>query len=133
MASPSSSKIPIAQLGPHLEAPRESSVNGIVTLVWPYASSTRSLSLLLVEPDFRLRRQRGQVRIYFHGSSAKAVARARVGSGDNLALKLQGASWERDATVSTTPGRGIEWALKYEEFVDLEVSKHKVGFLLSTS
>lgn len=118
-----SSRIPIAQLAPNLESPNNYSVHGIVTLVWPYSSSTQSYSLLLVEPDFRLRRHRGQVRVHFQGSSAKAIARICVNSGDALVLSLQGASWEKDPTSSTTPGRGIECELVFGEYVVLEVRK----------
>lgn len=123
MASPLSTTttIPIAQLQPDLDAKDETSVTGIVTLIWPYASLTQSLSLLLVEPDFRLRRHRGQVRIHFHGSSAKAVARSGVSSGDQLSLSLIGADWAKDGCTATTPGRGIEWELQYAERVILEV------------
>lgn len=114
------SSTPIARLTPHL-APDESSVTGIVTLIWPYASSKKTLSLLLVEPDFRLRSKRGQVRVHFQGSSAKAVARSGISSGDQLLLSLTGAGWAKDSTAATTPGKGIEWELQFEERLVLQV------------
>ena len=114
--------IPIAHLRPELDA-ESTSVTGIVTLIWPYASSTRSISLLLVEPDFRLRRHRGQVRIHFHGSGGKAVEKASIRCGDKLLLSLKGAEWVEDATTATTPGKGIEWDLRYRERVFLEVRR----------
>lgn len=112
--------VPIAHLQPGLDA-QATSVSGVVTLIWPYASSTRSASLLLVEPDFRLRRHRGQVRIHFNGASAKAVARLSVSSGDRLSLSLNGAEWAKDGATASTPGKGIEWELKYSERVVLQV------------
>ena len=112
--------IPIAQLQPGLD-PDSTFVSGIVTLIWPYASSTRTLSLLLVEPDFRLRRHQGQVRIHFHGSSAKALARSGVSSGDHLLLRLIGVQWAKDTHKASTPGRGIEWELRYGERAVLTV------------
>lgn len=112
--------VPIAQLHPDLEL-ANTSVTGIVTLVWPYTSFTKSTRVLLVEPDFRLRRQRGQVRIKFQGSSAKAVAKAGITSGDQLLLSLVGTQWARDESAAGTPGKGIEWELLYTERVQLEV------------
>lgn len=122
MASPSTvvSSTPISQLNPELR-PGDSSVTGIVTLIWPYASSKKTLSLLLVEPDFRLRSSRGQVRVNFQGSSAKAVARSGIGSGDQLRLSLEGAQWAKDPTAATTPGRGIDWELQFGERLVLQV------------
>ena len=110
----------IAHLNPDLR-PDDSAVTGIVTLIWPYASSKSTFSLLLVEPDFRLRSNRGQVRVHFQGSSAKAVARSGISSGDQLLLSLRGAQWAKDSTASTTPGRGIDWQLQYGERLVLQV------------
>ena len=115
------STVPIAHLSPHLESADTSSVHGIVTLIWPYNSLTQSLSLLLVEPDFRLRRHQGQVCIHFLGSSAKALAKTGVSSGDELSLSLQGASWEQDGETASTPGRGIAWKVTFGDRVLLEV------------
>jgi len=112
--------IPIAQLQPGL-VDDIASVTGIVTLIWPYASSAQSISLLLVEPDFRLRKHRGQVRIQFNGSSAKAVTGASIGSGDKLLLSLKGSTWAKDVTTATTPGKSIDWELRYGEVVFMQV------------
>ena len=122
MVSPTSvaATRPIAELSPNLD-PDGSSVTGIVTLVWPYASSEKTFSLLLVEPDFRLRSNRGQVRVRFQGSSAKAVARSGIGSGDQLLLSLKGAQWAKDSKAATTPGTGVEWELQYGELLTLQV------------
>lgn len=114
--------ISIASLEPGLDAD-STSITGIVTLIWPYASSSQTLSLLLVEPDFRLRRNRGQVRIYFTGASAKAVARAHIASGDQLLLNLKGVKWAKDGSTATTPGKGIEWELRYGERVVLHIQR----------
>lgn len=133
MASPTTvpSSTPIAQLSPDLE-PNASSIKGIVTLVWPYASSKKTFSLLLVEPDFRLRSNRGQVRVHFQGSSAKAVARSGVRSGDQLLLSLRGAQWANDATAATTPGRGIDWELQFGERLVLQVRGLRERYRIAT-
>ena len=122
MASPTTvpSSTPISQLNPDLR-PDGASITGIVTLIWPYATSKKTFSLLLVEPDFRLRSKRGQVRVHFQGSSAKAVARSEISSGDRLLLSLKGAQWAKDSTAATTPGKGIDWELQFGERLLLEV------------
>lgn len=124
MVSPTTvpSCTPISQLNPDLR-PDESSVTGIVTLIWPYASSKKTFSFLLVEPDFRLRSIRGQVRVHFQGSSAKAVARSGISSGDQLLLSLKGAQWAKDSTAATTPGKGIDWQLQFEERLELQIQR----------
>ena len=116
----SAGTLPIAQLQPGLDND-STIVNGIVTLIWPYALHSQTLSLLLVEPDFRLRRHRGQVRVHFHGSSAKALSRSGIASGDQLLLSLKGVEWAKDTLTASTPGRGIEWELRYGERVVLKV------------
>ena len=110
----------IAELRPQL-ANESTSVTGIVTLIWPYASSTQSISLLLVEPDFRKRQKEGQVRVYFHGSSARALARVGISSGDVLLLSLEGSVWSKQITTASTPGKSIEWEIEYGERVLLQV------------
>ena len=118
----SATTLPIAQLQPGLDND-STTVNGIVTLIWPYALHSQTLSLLLVEPDFRLRRHRGQVRVHFHGSSAKALSRSAIASGDQLLLSLRGAGWAKDTLAASTPGRGIEWELRYGERLVLQVQQ----------
>jgi hypothetical protein len=112
--------IPIAQLTPLLSEPSTRSLKAIVTLIWPYSSIHGSFTVLLAEPDFRLRRTRGQVRVQFSGPSAKAVVNSKIGSGDEILLSLEGAEWVKDGSVAQTPGRGIEWELKFTERVLLQ-------------
>ncbi|KAL2220252.1 hypothetical protein M432DRAFT_608594 [Thermoascus aurantiacus ATCC 26904] len=116
-----SNPIPIAQLSPELENIGERSVNAVVTLVWPFSSSSRCLSLLLAEPDFRLRRTNGQVKVTFHGFCAEEVALTQVGIGDKVVLRLDGARWADNEAATATPGRGIPWDLHFENRVALEV------------
>ncbi|KAK4891509.1 hypothetical protein LTR27_009839 [Elasticomyces elasticus] len=110
-------------LAPDTAPPAEASIRGIVTLLWPYSSSTKSYALLIADPDFRLRKQRGQVRVRFHGEVAAAVARARLGIGDEVVLRLQGADWEQDVSTATTPGRNVGGELSFGRHLDLRIAR----------
>ena len=112
--------VPIAQVGPSIES-ADALIRGVVTLVWPYSSFTQSLTVLLVEPDFRLRRNKGQVRITFKKSSARAVAKSGLRSGDELILRLLGVEWSKDDGTIETPGRGVEWSMRFSERLALQV------------
>jgi hypothetical protein len=114
-------QIPIAQLTPDLSAPSTRCIRAIVTLIWPYSSSNSTLTVLLAEPDFRLRRTKGQVRVQFSGSSARTVFEAAIGSGDEVILSLDGVEWNKDESAGQTPGRGIDWELKFSERLVLKV------------
>lgn len=121
IAMESTSHIPIAQLTPLLSAPATRSIKAIVTLTWPYSSATGSIAFLLSEPDFRLRKTRGQVRVQFAGSSAKNVAKAGIASGDEVTLCLDGVEWIESQSDAATPGRGVEFELKFTERLYLQV------------
>lgn len=115
------SKIPIAQLDPLQSEPSTRAIKAVVTLTWPYSSATGTVAFLLSEPDFRLRRTRGQVRVQFAGSSAKAVKKAGVASGDEVTLSLDGVEWIHNETTVATPGRGVDFELKFTERLLLQV------------
>ena len=121
--SPWADSMPIALLRPS-QPINGRSIKGIVTLIWPYSTSQRSFSLLLVEPDFRLRRQNGQVRVHLKGSSARTLAKSGVRSGDCIQLSLEGVAWARDESRHKTPGRGVEWELQFGERLLLQVLKY---------
>ena len=90
-------------------------------MIWPYSASKQTWSFLLVEPDFRLRRQRGQVRVSFYGPCARRIARYGLASGDEINLSVAGAQWAEDAAQDQTPGRTVGWELSYGERVVVEV------------
>lgn len=113
-------QLPIAELKPELSDRDSTQFRAAVTLIWPYSSSQRQFALLLAEPNFRLRRKKGQVRARFHGSSAKALATTGVGIGDEVILSLRGAHFVQEDTVST-PGRSIDWELEYTQTVTIQV------------
>ncbi|KAJ9298678.1 hypothetical protein DTO271G3_3645 [Paecilomyces variotii] len=118
-----SAHIPISELSPEREDISTRSVHAVVTLVWPYSSSSQSLSLLLAEPDFRLRRSQGQVKVNFHGASAQEVAQTHVGIGDEVHLSLKGVRWTDTQGPLATPGRNVSWDINFENHVTLEISR----------
>lgn len=121
-ARPSLTKVPIAQLSPTLEQAKEKCISATVTLVWPYSSSTKSFALLLAEPDFRLRRSNGQVKVVFHGRVAEKVAGSLVGIGDHVSLALNGLEFVENSAATQTPGRSIAWDVHFNNRGSLEVS-----------
>jgi hypothetical protein len=114
---------PIAQLNPELPNFESSIVEGEVTITWPFSVVTRSIAFKLVERDFRLRRDRGQVRIEFHGPAAKAIAKANIGGGDEVRLSLLGAQWERPAQQTPVRPDTLEWQLKFTRRVYMKVTR----------
>ncbi|OJJ69382.1 hypothetical protein ASPBRDRAFT_198061 [Aspergillus brasiliensis CBS 101740] len=126
----STTPIPIAKLAPALDNLSDSSIHAVVTLLWPYSSSTRSLSLLLAEPDFRLRRTNGQVKVVFHGLVAEEVAKSHVGIGDTVHIRLAGSRFVDNEVSKQTPGRCIAWDINFDcgVFIEIWRSSH----LLST-
>lgn len=115
--------VPIAQLDSSLLKPNGKSIRGVVTLIWPYSSSTRSAALLLAEADFRLRRKKGQVRIQFTGPAAEALALSKVGSGDEITLLLEGAKWVEAAPGISTPGKSVDVELVFKRRIQCSVGE----------
>lgn len=114
--------IHIAALRPNVDALESKQIKAVVTLIWPYSSSQRQFALLLAEPDFRLRRKKGQVRARFSSTSARALATTGVGIGDEVVLSLHGAQFVQDGAVST-PGKSIDWELAYTQTVAISVRR----------
>ncbi|KAK4565757.1 hypothetical protein LTR86_003606 [Recurvomyces mirabilis] len=115
--------IPIQSLSLDSAPDEGTSIRGIVTLSWPYSSSTRQCALLIADPDFRLRAKKGQVRVRFTAASAEAIAKAHIGVGDEVVLQLQGAKWARDIEVTRTPGRSVDGELLYRNKLGLTLAK----------
>lgn len=114
---PSSPHTPIAQISPSLDHLEGHSIRAVVTLVWPYSSATKSLSLLLAEPDFRLRRANGQVKVIFYGFVAERIAKTHVGIGDEVTLRLAGSRLVNNETT----GNCVAWDVHFDDRVFLKV------------
>lgn len=113
--------IPIAQLNPDLPDQTERVVRGEVTITWPYNSVTKTTAFLVAEPDVRLRRDRGQVRIELHGPSAKAFSTCGIGAGDEVWFSLNGAEWAKDQSPGRVPGARLEWQILFNQRLTLQV------------
>ncbi|OQE24857.1 hypothetical protein PENFLA_c009G09753 [Penicillium flavigenum] len=114
-------KVPISQLSPDLEQLAVKSFLAAIALVWPYSSSTKSVSLLLVEPDFRLRGAKGQIKVTFHGHVAEKVAESHVGIGDTVFLALKHTKFVSNEGAQQTPGRSVAWDAHFENGASLEI------------
>nr|POE87266.1 hypothetical protein CFP56_29855 [Quercus suber] len=115
--------VPIASLSPDISPPPGVAIRAIITLLWPYSSSTQKCALLLADPDFRLRNHQGQIRVLFTGLSAKAVAQSRVQIGDEVVLALDGSTWARRLEVIRTPGRSVDGELVYDRRLSLRITR----------
>lgn len=104
---------PIAQLNPDLPDQATRKVHGEVTITWPYSAVTKSFAFLLAEPDFRLRRDKGSVRIHLTGPSAEAVGKWELGSGDEVTLALDGVEWAKDEEPVRPAGSRVDWQLRF--------------------
>ena len=94
-----------------------------IVLVWPYSSSSRSLSLLLASRNIRARKSKGQVKVTFGGGCAGDIALTRLGIGDVVKLSLQHAEWVHTGDEVSTPGKKIEWDLRFSTSVTLRASR----------
>ncbi|KIX98683.1 uncharacterized protein Z520_05984 [Fonsecaea multimorphosa CBS 102226] len=115
-----STQLPIADLSPS-QLGFDAHILAQVALVWPYSSSTGTLSLLLADPDIRRRKSKGQVKAVFRNGCAKQVAKSKVGIGDTVRLALAGCEWKETGDVVSTPGKKINWDLEYNTCVLLEI------------
>ncbi|KAH6626995.1 hypothetical protein B0J18DRAFT_156680 [Chaetomium sp. MPI-SDFR-AT-0129] len=118
---------PIAQLSPDLADQASRVVRGEVTITWPYNSVTKRFAFLIAEPDVRLRRARGQIRVELQGPSATAAAESGLGAGDELVFSLAGVEWAKDASPGRIPGARAEWQLQFSCRVDLQVKFGESG------
>ncbi|CAI4210376.1 unnamed protein product [Parascedosporium putredinis] len=116
----SATATPIAELCPQIIDSATRSVRGVITVVWPYSLIKKSIGFNLAEPDFRLRRLKGQVRVNFDGACAKAIAAAGLGGGDEIILSLDGVEWLENDTPARIPGTSLEWQIKFSSRVLLQ-------------
>lgn len=103
----------IAQLNPDLTDINSRVIRGTITITWPYSSYRNVAAFVLAESDYRLRRDKGQVRVEFSGPAAKAVADAGLNSGDEIILSLKGVEWADKDPRTPLLGEPLDWQLKF--------------------
>ncbi|KAK2593014.1 hypothetical protein QQS21_009268 [Conoideocrella luteorostrata] len=114
---------PIAQLNPGLDQANSRAVNGVVTITWPYSIVTNSIAFILAEHDVLLRRNRGQLRVEFHGAAGKALADANIGGGDEVQLSLDACQWTENAVKAGLPAGSLEWQLNFTNRLLLSIRR----------
>ncbi|KAI1138852.1 hypothetical protein F5Y05DRAFT_382610 [Hypoxylon sp. FL0543] len=119
----------IADLDPGLSDPAARAVRGVVTITWPYNSVKGTFAFILAEPDYRLRRSRGQVRINLSGASAKAASESGLSSSDEVLVSLDGVEWVHEEVKKrqSLPGAGIDWQLNFSDKLRLQVTLAETG------
>ncbi|CUS10565.1 unnamed protein product [Tuber aestivum] len=113
-----SKRVPLASLAPGTSDNEPEFLVAIISLLWPFSPSSSSLSILASEKDFRLRKNRGQVRINFKGLAASAVDRTELQIGDRVVISLEGAQFQPldDATE-----RDVPWVVVYSTRLAMKV------------
>lgn len=113
---------PIAKLSPAIADPAALVVEGVVTVTWPYSIVNKSIAFILAERDPLHRRDKGQLRVEFHGAAGKALAASSLGGGDEVRLSLQGVAWEENQAWAKHPGI-LEWQLKFSKRLLLKIRR----------
>ena len=113
----------ISDLSPELQGLPTRAIRGVVTITWPYSSVKNTCAFILAEPDFRLRRNKGQVRVNFTGPAAESLRDCGLGGNDEVYLGLDGAEWEPEETTKhqSLPGAWIDWQLRFRNKLILQV------------
>ncbi|KAK5656311.1 hypothetical protein OQA88_4691 [Cercophora sp. LCS_1] len=120
---------PIAELNPDISDPASRAVRGEVTITWPYNSVHNTYAFLVAEPDVRLRRVKGQVRVELRGPAAKAVAETALGGGDEVFFSLDGVKWTNDESPGRIPGARLQWQLEFSEKLNIQLRLGETGEL----
>lgn len=117
----------ISHISGDLQNSSHCEIRGIITLLWPYSSLTKSLALNLAEKDVRLRTNKGQVRISFAGPLGKFVGAQGLNIDDELVLSLEGAE-----IVKTPPrdSRDVGYELKYTKKLVGRIVSRQSGYVV---
>lgn len=111
----SATPTPIAELSPELTELSLRAIDGSVTITWPFSASKRLLAFVLADHDFRKRRNKGQLRLEFHGAAGRALDKAKIASGDAVRLSLYGAEWQEQGSQPGLTGEPLGWQLKFSQ------------------
>ncbi|KAF8460672.1 hypothetical protein BDZ91DRAFT_851479 [Kalaharituber pfeilii] len=92
-------------------------VKAVVSLIWPYSPSSSTMRLVLSEEDFRLRGNKGQLRVSFHGACAKQLATRNISIGDKLIFSTEGARFRK---LEKGLARDVPWSLRYDNRLSIK-------------
>src|SRR5271170_1925311 len=76
-------------------------LSGIITIKWPFSSSSQKLTFLLADPDPRKRAQEGQVKITLLGEAAQYLD--QIESGEQISIAAADNTSPLIESESTTP------------------------------
>jgi hypothetical protein len=85
-------------------------LHGIITIKWPYSSSTQKLTFLLADPDPRKRAAGGQVKVTLLGKSAEFID--QIESGEEISVAPAD---DTGVSVESEQGGRIKWHITFSQ------------------
>ena len=113
----------IKSLSPQASATSDKCIEGVVSLIWPFSSYTQQAAILVAEPDFRLRKAKGQTKVRFHGESAVEVAKSGIGVGDTVRLGLEGAQFVQPDRGDIVTGQRADADLAFHHEMAMDIQR----------
>ena len=83
-------------------------LHGVITIKWPYSSSTQKLTFLLADPDPRKRAAGGQVKVTLLGKSAEFID--QIESGEEISIAPAD---NTGVSVESEQGGRIKWHITF--------------------
>lgn len=115
---PTTTRLNLANLTPEVAQAPNAFIEGVTTLIWPFSASASTFAIILAEPDFRKRMNRGQLKVNFKGPSARAAGK-KIKIGDVVSLSLEGVRFEELKDASQ---RDVPWTIEVEKKMLMKVS-----------
>jgi hypothetical protein len=85
-------------------------LRGVVTIKWPYSSSTQKLTFLLADPDPRKRASGGQVKVTLVGQAAQVLD--QMESGEEISIA---ATRNNTPLIEEENSRRTNWHITFPE------------------
>jgi hypothetical protein len=97
-------------------------LHGIITIKWPYSSSSQKLTFLLADPDPRKRAAGGQVKITLMGEAAELVG--QIESGESISIAAADGEFGSvpDIKVDQDNSGRIKWHITFTQGCILAVT-----------
>jgi hypothetical protein len=91
-------------------------LRGVITIKWPYSSSSQKLAFLLADPDPRKRASGGQVKVTLLGEAAEILDQTE--SGEEIAV-----SPNDTCSVEPESGGRLKWHITFSDGCILQVHR----------